>query len=423
MRKPSLLNEKGPWADGDISSAQIEEEIVQNRMAPQLLVGTHVFNTFILSILASAIVSWSSNVQASITKCASAMTNAWVATNETKPIFSYTLKSGDTIASLEPMFKAVLAGQKIRLTIPEGLTLDLFDHVSRPYYGVYEGGPVEFFPYSLKKNRTVEEIYREDLLRSYYEMLRGLESIQRGKYTVYNLRRYKNFIFSTSTTSAASGAIFKNPRYLHELVTTPSTLGLLPFVYKKRNGDQVLTNEHFLDHLKSIGVRSVPLFRAHADFDYFFYRLLLGFGGDEFRIRTQFGNWLRQNSAELSMRRSVSERVIRSFAKSLENNRRAIDEVLMEAAPILTSSAIFTSPTDNMTNSWIGGTERSSYREVLKLRLDLEKLPSWYLNLIQVGMDLDTEIVFPYLDANQIKALRASVRVVSIENHAAFPPQ
>jgi len=74
---------------------------------------------------------------------------------------------------------------------------------------------------------------------------------------------------------------------------------------------------------------------------------------------------------------------------------------------------MFTSLTDKTSFTWAQQKENS---EVLELRLDLEKIPDWYIEQIIYGADLEVEVAFPFATEGQRDALRGSLKIQRVLN-------
>jgi len=195
--------------------------------------------------------------------------------------------------------------------------------------------------------------------------------------------------------------------------TSKFCLGRPPFLFVNRSGDKTLTTEHLIRFLKKKGSRTLTLYRGHSSFDYFFYRLLLGDHRASSILRKKFANWLEENLIETSIARDVEQDWLRTIISLLRNKNTNIESILSEISSKLTTSVMFTSLTDKTSFTWAQQKENS---EVLELRLDLEKIPDWYIEQIIYGADLEVEVAFPFATEGQRDALRGSLKIQRVLN-------
>jgi hypothetical protein len=324
-----------------------------------------------------------------------------------KSVAKYTMTGRESsLRELEPVFKSLRDGEPFELHIPKGTKFNLFP--AEPSYRVrHSAGTVDYFPYELRRATSENDKYTDDKLRYLQTALYDLERAQKRREPlekVWGGNFDGRLFFTASPTTAKSNSLFKHPERLEGIIERTQELGRPPFLYRKKNGDMVLTDEHLLSHLKKQGERKLTLYRGHHSFDYFFYRLLLG--KEDQKLRNQFAQWLEKNAYNVAYMRHIEPRSVEGFIAMLRDKKVPTDDVLGALSSQATTSAMFTSMTRDHSGTWA---ENKDLSEVVTLELDLEKIPDSYLPQILYGNDLDIEIVFPFATAEQRQALRSAM--------------
>jgi hypothetical protein len=321
-----------------------------------------------------------------------------------------------SVRDLEPLFRKVENGEPLNIEISHRVKLKMFPE--EPAYGIrYSERSVDYYPYHLKAATSDEDRYVHARLYEMNDLIFKIELAQkRGE----PFREYfshscvDDLCFLPSPVGANSRGMFKKPEGILRIIEQSKKFGRPPFIIMSKKGDLRITSEHFLRYKKRMGVRTLTLYRGHSGFDYFFYRLLLVEEKGAAKIRREFANWIEGNLINEAYRRNVNEKRLEKFAELLRDKRVSTDTVFEEMSGELTTSAMFTSLTTNMTESWANPGKK--YSEILTLSLDLEKIPEWYIDDVLFGKDLSVEVVFPYVTRDQRAALRSSLRIRKVQS-------
>jgi hypothetical protein len=328
-----------------------------------------------------------------------------------KTSIQYTFSGREhSLRDLEQIFKQAVAGQNYEIVIPKKVRLNLFR--TEPAYSVrYSERRVDYFPYRLGDAKSEDSKYLHDHLEALRDSLSMIERSQKSKSPLGDIWKFNldgQFFFTQSPTAAASNRLFQRADRLLAVIDRTERLGRFPFMHIKENGDMVLTNEHFFEYLKRGGSRAITLYRGHHSFDYYFYNLLLKKEKDLKQLRSNFADWLEDQSLNLSISRNTERSQIQDFISRLNNKKEPIVAILSEMSKQLTTSAMFTSLTNATSAYWANGKNLS---EIIQLKLDLRKIPDWYLKQILYGSDLEVEIVLPFATQSQIEALQNSLTI------------
>lgn len=310
---------------------------------------------------------------------------------------------------LEPVFRKLVGGEPFELIVPRGYVFNLTPGVQSVRVRHAEKD-VDYYPYYLRSAATVYEKYYHDLLGRFSDELNQIQHLQQTHQPIEWLDFLgMEYRFNPSPSTGISSRFFGQPERVETLVDTVRKIGRPPFIFKKGLGDWHITNEHFLRHVKKRNIPSIILYRAHNEFDIFYYRLLLSKKREALKRRTEFAEWLKRQ--QLSSFRQPNDRVWwKEIISRLEDQSQPLDPILLMIAQKATTSVMFTSLTDAHSSYWLSPNQVS---EIMKLKLNLDKLSDEYLEQIFVGRDLDIEIAFPFTTLAHLEAMRTALTVSS----------
>lgn len=233
-----------------------------------------------------------------------------------------------------------------------------------------------------------------------------LQALQKGSV----FQKHTDFAFVRSEMAAKSRTLYQYPQAAEAIIQDVRSSGRMPFAYKDKNRNIVVTNEHLFRVYREQNIEKIHLYRGQGGFDVYYLRLLLNKSKNEMQLRNEFAEWLIKYQKEVQKSRGVTGEQYNKLIVDLQDSKRSLEDIFSQNSPIFTTSLMYTSLSKESPNFFAARTQNP---EVLTLTVDLNKLPDWYIDRVIYGSDLNIEVVFPFITAQDRQVLREAVSITA----------